>query len=85
MMNILTKKKAHIGIARNADGHTMKLTTSINPAQNVGGMQKKKYLEKQENQNRRIMKWEMQTFSQGVGSKMFANFEICVTNNISHR
>ena len=73
MMIILTKKKAHIGIARNADGHTMKLITSINPAQNVGGMQKKKYGEKQENQNRRIMKWEMQTFSQGVGSKMFAN------------
>ena len=73
MMIILTKKKAHIEIARSADGHTMKLTTSINPAQYVGGMQKKKHGEKQENQSRRIMKWEMQTFLQGVGFKMFAN------------
>jgi hypothetical protein len=36
-------------------------------------MLKKKPGEKQENPNRQIMKWETQTFSQGGGSKMFAN------------
>ena len=73
MTIILTMKKVHTGIVQNVDGHTMKLTTNINLAQNVGGMLKKKAGEKQENPNRQIMKWEMQTFSQGGGSKMFAN------------
>lgn len=75
MTIILTMKKVHTGIVQNVDGHTMKLTTNINLAQNVGGMLKKKAGEKQENPNRQIMKWEMQTFSQGGGSKLIANVE----------
>jgi len=73
MTIILTMKKVDTEIARNVGGRMMKLTTNINPALNAGGMLKKKSGEKQENQNRQIMKWEMQTFSQGGGFKMFAN------------
>ena len=73
MTIILTMKKVDTEIARNVGGHMMKLTTNINPALNAGGMLKKKPGEKQENPNRQIMKWEMQIFSRGGGSKMFAN------------
>lgn len=64
----------HIMIAQSADVHTMKLIMTIKPAQNAGGMPKKKPGVKPENPNRQIMKWETQTFLQGDGFKMFANY-----------
>ena len=85
MMIILMTKNVHTAIALNADGLTMRLIMNINTALNAAGMPIKKLGVKQENPNRQITKWEMQTFSRGVGSKMFANSFICVTNEYSYR
>ena len=69
MMITTMTKKPHTAIALNAEGLTMRLTMNINLVQNADGMPIKKLGEKQENPRKQITKWEMRTFSQGVGTK----------------
>ena len=73
---ILMVMNQHIMVVQSADVHTMKLIMTIKPAQNAGGMPKKKPGVKPESPNRQIMKWETQTFLQGDGFKMAANLTV---------